>query len=86
MRTGLGITPRSSDTSKLDPSSTNFVPGDTNGLLDYFVVDRTTNAVERVNVDTSGAQVTTGTAGAGLSISADGHFTAFGFGEKRVRW
>jgi Tol biopolymer transport system component len=55
--------------------ATNLVPGDTNGLLDVFVHDRSSSATERVSVASSGAQ------GSGhshnSSISADGREVAF---------
>src|SRR5262245_14568273 len=55
--------------------ATNLVPGDTNGVADVFVVDRATGAIERVSVDSSGAE------GNGLSewvdLSSDGRFVVF---------
>jgi Tol biopolymer transport system component len=51
------------------------VPGDTNGVVDVFVRDRQTGAIERVSVDSSGVQ------GNDISIypsiSADGRYVAF---------
>ncbi|MEQ1871678.1 MAG: Ig-like domain-containing protein, partial [Vicinamibacterales bacterium] len=56
-------------------SASNLVGGDTNGSDDVFVRDRSTGAVQRVSVSTSGAQ------GSGFigrpAISADGRFVAF---------
>jgi extracellular elastinolytic metalloproteinase len=56
-------------------TSTDLVPGDTNGVADVFVHDRTTGATERVSVGSAGRQ------GNRISrlpaISADGRFVAF---------
>jgi LPXTG-site transpeptidase (sortase) family protein len=58
-----------------ESESTNLVPGDTNGLSDVFVHDRTTGTTERVSVDSSGGQ------GNGLSvrpsISSSGRYVVF---------
>ena len=55
--------------------ASNLVSGDTNGVLDIFVHDRTTGATTRVSVDTSGTQ------GNGdsfnPSISPNGYYVAF---------
>ena len=53
----------------------NLVPGDTNRLIDVFVKDLETGAVERVSVASGGAQAE----GASFepSISADGRYVAF---------
>jgi len=56
--------------------ATNLVAGDSNGLYDYFVHDRTSGTTELVSLDSGGAQ------GNGLSfgrsaLSADGRFVAF---------
>ena len=55
--------------------STNLVPGDTNGVEDVFVRDRTTGQTTRVSVDSGGAQ------GNGVSyyptISSDGRYVVF---------
>jgi Tol biopolymer transport system component len=37
-------------------AASDFVPGDTNGMMDAFVHDRQTGATERVSVDTNGAE------------------------------
>jgi Tol biopolymer transport system component len=56
-------------------ASSDLVPGDTNGVADVFVHDRTTGATERVSVGSAGRQANR------LSrlpaISADGRFVAF---------
>jgi hypothetical protein len=60
--------------------STNLVPGDTNGIRDFFVHDRLTGETTRVSVDSAGNQATTVIfSGAGAAISADGRFVAFEF-------
>jgi len=56
-------------------SATDLVPGDTNGKVDTFVVDRRTGIVERVSVSSSGVQAN-GTCWEGR-ISADGRFVSF---------
>jgi hypothetical protein len=55
--------------------ASNLVPGDTNGAQDVFVADRQTQTIERVSVDSAGAQANG--ASLGLSISADGRYIAF---------
>jgi hypothetical protein len=55
--------------------ASNLVSGDTNGVLDEFVYDRQSGTVERVSVDSAGAQAN-GASG-GISISADGRYVAF---------
>src|SRR5207248_287033 len=55
--------------------ASNLVPGDSNGVLDVFVYDRQSGTIERVSVDSAGAQAN-GPSG-GLSISADGRYVAF---------
>lgn len=57
-------------------SSTNLVPGDTNGVFDIFVRDRIAGTTERVSVSSSGTQQNGGT-GYGPKISADGRYVAF---------
>ncbi|MFI1866111.1 RICIN domain-containing protein [Streptomyces jumonjinensis] len=53
----------------------NLVAGDTNGMYDVFVRDRTTGVTERVSVSSTGAP---GNApSTGPSISADGRYIAF---------
>jgi hypothetical protein len=53
----------------------NLVAGDTNGVSDVFVHDRTTGVTERVSVSSAGVQGTKDSAFP--SISADGRFVAF---------
>lgn len=56
-------------------SSDNLVPGDTNGLRDIFVRDRTAGTTERVSVSTAGDEgnATSDT----VFISADGRYACF---------
>lgn len=56
--------------------ATNLVPGDTNGVADIFVHDRSNGVTERVSVDSTSAQGN-GNSGS-ASISADGRYVAFG--------
>jgi len=61
-------------------SSTNLVPGDTNGSEDVFVYDRMTGATERVSVASDGSQsVSLGgcSDGASVAMSADGRYVTF---------
>jgi Tol biopolymer transport system component len=51
------------------------VPGDTNGVADVFVRDRTTGSVTRASVGAGGGQADGPSYGA--SLSADGRFVAF---------
>ena len=53
----------------------NLVPFDSNGVLDVFVFDRTTCAVERISVTSDEAQANAGSVFP--SISRDGRFVAF---------
>ncbi len=53
-------------------AASNLVAGDTNGLPDIFVYDRTTDTMERLNA-------VTGTGGLNPSISGDGRYVAFRF-------
>ena len=53
----------------------NLVPGDSNGLFDIFVRDRSTGTTERVSVANSGAEASAHSLG--CAISADGRFVAF---------
>ena len=53
----------------------NLVPGDTNGFMDVFVLDRTTGNVERVSVGTGGVQSNGPSDYA--DISADGRFVVY---------
>lgn len=54
---------------------TNLVPGDTNDVADIFVYDRTTKVMERVSVDSLGAQADGWSGNPG--ISADGRYVIF---------
>jgi Tol biopolymer transport system component len=56
-------------------AASNLVAGDTNGVEDIFVKDRTTGAITRVSVSSSGVQANGHCLGP--SISADGRFVAF---------
>jgi Tol biopolymer transport system component len=57
-------------------AATNLVTPDANGAtVDVYVFDRTTDQIERVNVDGNGVQAN-GDSG-GLAISADGRYVAF---------
>lgn len=55
--------------------ATNLVPGDTNGVRDVFVRDRSTGTTVRVSVTSSGAQGNG--ASSAPAISADGRFVVF---------
>jgi Tol biopolymer transport system component len=55
--------------------ATNFVPGDTNGVIDVFVRDLSIGVTERVSVDSSGGEADS--ISLSPSISADGRFVAF---------
>ncbi|PCJ54153.1 MAG: hypothetical protein COA70_05830 [Planctomycetota bacterium] len=56
-------------------SSSNLVPGDTNGTIDTFVFERSSGNLELISKSTSGIL---GNQGGGLaSITADGRFVAF---------
>ncbi|MCA9796151.1 MAG: PD40 domain-containing protein, partial [Candidatus Eremiobacteraeota bacterium] len=56
-------------------SATNLVPGDTNGATDIFLLDRTTNTIERISQGLNGAEAD----GDSLvpTISDNGRFVAF---------
>ena len=56
-------------------SSTNLVPGDTNGAFDVFVRDRLLGTTERISVDSTGVQGNDMSSKA--AISGDGRFVAF---------
>jgi Tol biopolymer transport system component len=56
-------------------SATNLVPGDTNGVDDIFVHDRTTGATSRVSVAGDGTQANRLSADA--DVSPDGRWVAF---------
>jgi Tol biopolymer transport system component len=58
-----------------ESSSGDLVPGDTNFMTDVFVVDRASGTIERVSVDSSGAE-TDAISSAG-PLSADGRFVTF---------
>ncbi|MCY2986823.1 MAG: S8 family serine peptidase, partial [Planctomycetota bacterium] len=58
-----------------ESSSSNLVPGDTNGRDDVFVFDRQTATVERVSVADDGTQ--SNRSSFSPSLSADGRFVAF---------
>jgi hypothetical protein len=62
-------------------AASNLVAGDTNGVPDIFVHDRTSGTTERVSVATGGAQGHTNISQYGNAISADGRFVAFGSNE-----
>lgn len=55
----------------------NYVPGDTNNVVDYFVRDRQTGQTKRVSVTSSGAQGTGFPIYMGSSINADGRYITF---------
>jgi Tol biopolymer transport system component len=57
--------------------ASNLVPGDTNATIDIFVVELSSGAIERVSVDSSGAQASPGLGSDRASISADGRLIAF---------
>jgi Tol biopolymer transport system component len=52
------------------------VPGDTNGQRDMFVLDRSTNSIERVSVSSSGAEADGPAVGLPM-LNADGRFAVF---------
>jgi Tol biopolymer transport system component len=56
-------------------SSTNLVPGDTNGFSDVFVRDRQLGLTERASVDSGGVQGNNSSSAP--SVSADGRYVAF---------
>jgi hypothetical protein len=56
-----------------DPS---LVPDDTNGQRDLFVLDRSTNSIERVSVSSSGAEADGPVVGLPM-LNADGRFAVF---------
>jgi Tol biopolymer transport system component len=56
-------------------NASNLVPGDTNGIGDVFVRDRTTHATTRISVSSTGAQGNDSSFDP--SISANGRFVAF---------
>ncbi len=58
-------------------AATNLVPGDTNGVLDVFLRDRTAGTTSRVSVSSEGAQADGASTDQFMSISDDGRFVAF---------
>jgi Tol biopolymer transport system component len=56
-------------------AATNLVPGDTNGVADVFVRDRTTNQTTRVSVSSAGAEANSSSVLP--HINADGRFVTF---------
>jgi hypothetical protein len=72
----------SDDGARLAFTSTqpDLVAGDTNGVADAFVVERSTGAVSRVSLSVNGAQLTEATLG--VSISGDGTTISFTTGTK----
>ncbi len=56
-------------------SSSNLIPGDTNGTLDIFVRDLTSDTVSRISVSSSGVQANQ--LSLSPDITADGRFVAF---------
>ena len=59
-----------------ESDATNLVSGDTNGLTDIFVRDRTAGTTTRVSLTGSGAQATGG-ASHSPAVSSDGRYVAF---------
>ena len=78
--TGASVPAISADGRYVAFSSTaaNLVPGDTNGVKDVFVRDRSTGTTERVSVTSTGQQVALGVGDGGPRISDDGRFVVFG--------
>ncbi|MGI8837157.1 MAG: PKD domain-containing protein [Pyrinomonadaceae bacterium] len=58
-----------------ESDATNFVANDTNAMVDIFVKDLSTGAIERVNVATNGTQANNYSRSP--AISADGRFVSF---------
>lgn len=58
-----------------ESNASNFVEGDTNGLVDIFVKDMQTGGITRVSVDASGAEADGNSSHP--SISGDGRYVAF---------
>jgi Tol biopolymer transport system component len=58
--------------------ASNLVPGDTNEVADVFVADRSTGTIERISVDSNGAQAegVIGSFGP-IGLSADGRYVTF---------
>jgi Tol biopolymer transport system component len=59
-----------------ESAATNLVAGDSNGLVDIFLLDHSRATIERVDLDNAGAQSNGGCYGS--SVSADGRWVAFG--------
>jgi Tol biopolymer transport system component len=57
--------------------ASNLVPDDTNLQYDQFVADTTTGEIERVSVDSSGAETSGDPFTCGEAISADGRYVTF---------
>lgn len=62
--------------------SPNLVPGDTNGMNDIFVRDRTTGQTTRISVDSAGVQANANSGQ--CHISADGRFVVFECGASNL--
>jgi hypothetical protein len=58
-------------------AATNLVASDTNGKADAFVLDRGTGIIERVSVDSSGAEANDYSSAGMISITADGAVVVF---------
>ena len=56
-------------------TASNLVPGDSNGVMDYFIRDRQMGVTQRLDVSASGIQANAGSNGGG--ISADGRLAIF---------
>jgi Tol biopolymer transport system component len=53
------------------------VPGDTNGMGDFYLRDRTTDTIERVSVNSTGGEIHGREEGGGWALSGDGLTAAF---------
>jgi Tol biopolymer transport system component len=62
--------------------ASNLVAGDTNGVEDIFVHDRTTGITERVSIDSAGAQANDGSGSP--TMSPDGRYVAFNSSAKNL--
>jgi hypothetical protein len=77
---GYGVSPAISGNGRFvafGDSSSNLVPGDTNGKVDVFVRDRQTHKTERVSVSSTGAQADDNSIAYPVTISDDGRYVAF---------
>jgi len=73
--TDLGVVTSDGRFASFSSTAENLVQGDTNGVGDAFVVDRSSGSIDRVNVSSTGAQ---SPEGAGIPVlSADGRFAVF---------